>query len=179
MPATAVDYADLSPEDFVKQLVCEMNEGIRRENNFMRSMREAVVKYGSLTERQLAAVVKFQANEVQFAARKAEEDANAEDVIEGTITVTGEVISAKYKYTQFGETLKITVRDDRGFKVYGTCAKQLQAKMGMEADEFYTDEQMKDLFVGRRIEFTATVNQAEGDTKFGFFSRPRDAKVID
>lgn len=98
------------------------------------------------------------------AARQAERDA-AEDVPTGREVVTGEIVSIKEQQDQFkyyeAYITKMLVRDDRGFKVYGTMPANLDAAPG------------------DRVTFTANLKPSNDDPKFGFLSRPTKAGKID
>lgn len=76
-------------------------------------------------------------------------------------TIEGEVLSIKVKETQFGDTLKALIRDDRGFKVWGTRPAT--------ADESAEE--------GDRVKFVARLNPSNDDPKFAFFKRPTKVEV--
>lgn len=130
------------------------------------------------------------------AAKKAESEANP--VQTGRIQITGEIVGTKVYYGDYGTVYKVTVKDDRGFKVYGSLAKALvetfedefmQAHLNSEGhydfgtygpecwfrgvDGVEDDHGVK----GRRITFTATVEASDDDPGFGFFSRPTKAQL--
>lgn len=132
----------------------------------------------ALTEKQIEAVKRF-------LAQRAEEAENSAPVIEGRIVVIGEVVSIKRVFNDYGDAVKVTVKDDRGFKVYGTLAASL-------VQEFYdawlvkiTDEGYRvgdyggdvwfETVTGQRVTFTATVKASADDGSFGFYSRPTKA----
>lgn len=128
----------------------------------------------------------------QRVARKIE--AEAHPVPAGRTVVTGEIVATKMVEGDYGTAYKITVKDDRGFRIYVSLPKA-QADEAIEAFEsdpahqdaegnfsFYTygpgcwflgtdgtDEQG---VKGRRITFTATLEQSRDDVSFGFGSRP-------
>ena len=145
------------------------------------------IAYGKLTEKQCDAVRKCIAREAEWAAQKeakkaewAKERENAEDVPEGRAVITGAIIGEKIVDSQFGQTRKITVKDDRGFIVYGTIARAIEDKI---IDDFYDneyeqDENAKIKFVGVRITFAAAITPSDDDPKFGFYKRPTKAQII-
>lgn len=93
-------------------------------------------------------------------ARRDAEKAAAEDVPEdGRQTVTGVVLKAEWRENEFGGSLKITVKDDRGFVVWGTAAAAIA-----------------DVEKGQRVTFKARLSKSDNDPKFGFFSRPTAAR---
>ena len=154
-------------------------------NEFAAALCDAYWNYGKLTEKQCEAVRKCLARKAEWAAeRKAKreaERANAEDVPEGRTEVTGVIVGSKIVDGHYGETRKVTVKDDRGFVVYGTLANALEEKI---IDDFYEKEYAKDKnakikFVGVRVTFAAALTPANDDPKFGFFKRPTKAKIIE
>jgi len=131
---------------------------------------------------------------VQLAEREGE--ALAHPVLEGRIVIRGEIMSAKFVENDFGTAYKILVKDERGFKVWGTLPK---AQADQARDEYVeallsagksiydfgpdcwflgadgTDETG---VKGRGITFTATVVASDDDKNFGFFSRPSKGEWI-
>lgn len=101
----------------------------------------------------------------EFKAKKAADQAEATPVIEGRIVVTGEIIKAQWRegYAYNSEVLKLTVRDDRGFKLWGTCPTSVES----EAER------------GARITFTASVTKSDDDETFGFFKRPTKPEILE
>jgi hypothetical protein len=101
-----------------------------------------------------------------WAAEREIEKGNAEAIVNGKQIITGEIISTKmvngFAYGQ--RVLKMVVKDDRGFKVWGTVPQAI-----IEAN----DDPLK----GQRVTFTATVQASNDDDKFGFFKRPTKAAI--
>ena len=123
-----------------------------------------------------------------------QEEAAAHPVPAGRQVVTGEIVAAKMVEGDYCTAWKITVKDDRGFRIYASLPKA-QADEAIDAFEtapehcdadgqfnYYTygpgcwflgtdgtDEQG---VKGRRITFTATLEQSRDDASFGFGSRP-------
>ena len=95
--------------------------------------------------------------------RQAEHDA-AEDIVEGKQLIAGTILSTKrvegYAYNQW--ILKMLVKDDRGFKVWGSVPASIYA----------------DAEKGTRIQFNASIQASNDDPKFGFFKRPTKAVTI-
>lgn len=110
----------------------------------------------TLSEKQIALVFKIQRDEAEKAVREAEYQAKATPVVEGKGTIiTGEVVSTKWVQSLYGDTLKMLVLDDRGFKVWGTVPSALEVERH------------------DRVSFTANTEQSHDDVSFGFFKRPR------
>ena len=129
---------------------------------------ERLVKWGSLSEKQLNFVgllVKRIDNKVAYeaeqAAKKAAERAFAADCPTGKVVISGEILSTKVVDGYYGSQTKMLVREDLGFKVWGT----VPAAIGSAKK-------------GDKVTFTATVKPSDDDSKFGFFSRPTKASVV-
>jgi hypothetical protein len=105
----------------------------------------------------------------RLAAQKTEEEREArdllhrqgEDVTEGRQVITGVVLAMKWQSSDWGDTLKMLVQDDRGFRVWGTVPGNIEPNRE------------------ERVTFTATITQSDKDPKFGFFKRPTKAAVLD
>lgn len=132
------------------------------EESIIRDIVTKLIRYGSLSEKQFAFVAKlFEKIDTrpEREAKRAAEDAAAEDCPEGRIEITGEVLTTKSEDSAYGMTYKMLVRDDRGFKVWGTVPSSL---------DFNLD-------YGWRVSFTAAVTPSGDDPKFGFYKRPTKA----
>ena len=80
----------------------------------------------------------------------------------GRVEITGRVLKCELRPTKFGMTLKMAVRDDRGFTVWVTCPSAIS-----EAER------------GDRVQFTATMQPSTDDPMFGFGKRPTKAKLLE
>lgn len=96
----------------------------------------------------------------------------AEDIVSGKQVITGEVISAKWKESQYGQSFKMLVKDERGFKVWGTVPTKIMDSVVGEGNPISGDD-MK----GVKVTFTATVTASYDDAQFGFYSRPTKAAI--
>ena len=137
----------------------------------LQNLKVNLLHYGSLTEKQVDLARKIKKEEEQKAQQRkqwTEEAKDAEDVPEGTgIEITGVVLGTKTQQSQFAyktTEYKMLVKDDRGFKIWGT-----------EPSSLSIDGPSK----GRRVQFTANLEKSKDDPKFGFFKRPKKAKYID
>jgi hypothetical protein len=154
----------------LNQELIRVNEEIARRgrfDNFYASLAQSFARYGSLTERQTAALkrslTQYHDRNEQFAARRAAEaPVVTAPMPTGRVTVTGTVVSFKYVESQFGSQLKMLVLADQGWKVWGTCPSALRAT---------------NILKGARVTFSAEVQPKE--EAFGFFSRPTQASFID
>lgn len=106
-----------------------------------------------------------QVERVEAAVRRLAEPVTP--VVEGRIVVTGEVLTVRVDDNPFGygSIVKTLVRDDRGFKVWGTMPSAL---LGSEGGAH-----------GKRVTFTARCQASDNDPAFGFFSRPTKAAFVE
>lgn len=119
-----------------------------------------LVRYGNVSDNQVNFIVKLIEkidNRAVVAAQRAVEHAAAEVCPEGRTIITGEILTTRVDETQFGTVIKMLVRDDRGFKVWGSMPGGLDAKRG------------------DRVRFSANVTRSDKDEKFGFYKRPTKA----
>ena len=120
----------------------------------------------AIHEKLIGDLVRLQkyAQEQQKSEREKRDEAHeaGEDAPEGRIVITGIVLAFKLQSSQFGDTLKMLVQDDRGFRVWGSVPKSL-------------DDAERE----SRITFTATVTASDRDAKFGFFKRPTKAEILE
>lgn len=130
---------------------------IQRTSGFLRTMAGKLfnASENGLTDNMVAAVKR---TIEQDKARAAESAANP--VVEGRQVITGEVIFAKEVENDYGFSVKMLIKTDKGFKVYGTVPSAML--------ETSTVEEIK----GRRVTLTATVSASQDDPGFGFYSRP-------
>lgn len=115
-----------------------------------------------ISEKQASSIVKAVEGRRRYIEKVAADRENASPVVEGKQKIVGDVLTTKYKSGPYGETLKMLVKDHRGFKVWGTVPKSIR----------------DDIAVNLVVEFTATVEKSSDDETFGFFSRPTNAKVF-
>lgn len=135
------------------------------KSDFFFSIHEALTS-GRGTDRQAEAGAKAIRRERERAQERENQDQALRDagvtLPTGRATVTGEIVSARLKDTAYGTQLKLTVRSDDGYTVWGSAPSPITVPHG-GCDELK----------GARIEFTATVSPAEPGGLFGFFKRPK------
>jgi hypothetical protein len=95
-----------------------------------------------------------------------------EPVPTGRVTIAGEVIGISERYSDYGVTIKLTVRDDRGFRVWVTCPRAIDSVE-------LPDGGWRELARGDRVAFDATVEPSSDDEFFGFGKRPTKARVLE
>lgn len=162
-------------------------------NNFVRSMASGLWRLDErpFTARQLEVLAEIAAKRQ---APVSEEAPTEESVPEGRQVVTGTVISAKVVENEFGTSWKVTVQDDRGFRVYVSLAKSLVEEAREHFSEWaasngYSPRAFEDGawllgvenyagVVGRRVTFTATLERSRDVPGFGFGSRPTKASWL-
>lgn len=125
---------------------------------FYLSLYSRLERKGILSDAQVAALRKSAVKDAERKAARETETAGAEPVPNEKGIVTGEIVKIDLKENDFGSREVMTVKDDRGFKVWGTQPRALY-----------------DCKVGDRVTFTATLSRSDRDDFFGFFSRPSKA----
>lgn len=163
----------------------EYAEANRDENSFYDDLLRKLKKWGPWTDRQRDAVLRGVVYDRERATRQAERDAEPKvPVPEGRYTVTGEVVSTKWKDDAYGGRLVWTVKDDRGFRVWGTVPTLNVEVPGPLADPETGETPLTRWTVyrperGDRVRFDAAVTQSSDDPTFGFYKRPTKASVLD
>ncbi|MBQ87195.1 MAG: hypothetical protein CMQ16_12415 [Gammaproteobacteria bacterium] len=151
MPAYLQDYKATA----VTHPVVKASSG-----DFYKKMVDALEEYGALTEGQTKAVsamlARSKAKIAEWSKADQERAVNAEDCPTGRVEITGKVLNLTLVENSWGETCKMLVEADQGFRVYGTAPAEAEK--------------------GETITFTATVTPSDRDAKFGFFKRPRIVK---
>lgn len=125
--------------------------------DFGRSLAEKVEKWGTLTDRQLAAVQRILAER----AADAEDPAPA-PVPVGRGRVTGVVRTLREQESAYGWQWKMRVVDDRGFRVWSTVPAAI----------------VEEVKLGDRVSFVGTLTASKDDETFGFASRPAAANIV-
>ena len=149
-----------------------LEKALETDHRIVRDIKTRIESGASISDAQAALVMKIARDE----AVKADERASALPVPEGRGVVTGEVLSLKWVDTGYGESLKMLLKDDRGFKVYGSVPKGLMSEPKEDSEGFqYWTERVER---GGRVTFTATLSPSDDDPKFGFFKRPAKASRL-
>lgn len=132
------------------------------DNEFLASVFAQLNKYGELSERQVGAVIRNKAGSEKYAKILAERENEPKvPVVEGRQQIVGTILKLDWKDTDYGIRHTMTVKDDRGFVLWGTRPDSLA-----EAEK------------GDRIKFAATVTKSDRDETFGFFKRPVKAERV-
>lgn len=137
------------------------------ESGYLANLR-AVVLAGVTDSKRMGLLVSLARaydKHLEHAERKAERERERANEVRvpcpiGRVTIIGKVVSTDAKDTDYGTRYVMTVRDDRGFTVWGSQPSGLYVN------------------VGDRIEFTASVERSDRDECFGFYKRPTKASII-
>jgi hypothetical protein len=138
-------------------------------HTILADLKAKLYQWGSLSDKQVALAAKLDRELTERAARDAAEAALPKSpVIEGRIQVSGTILGFKevevprFSHYSSGIAWKMILRDDRGFKLYGTMPSAVSSN----------DR-------GKHITFTATVEKSNRDEFFGFFKRPAKVEILE
>jgi len=129
-----------------------------QKNPIIGDMLNKLNKYFSLSRRQIAFARKLVRQHCESAARKAELEAkksNAPDWEDGRQEIEGQVLSCKWKDSDWGGSLKLLIELDDGRRCWGSAPQKW-----IDADKPKT------------IRITAGFSPSRDDKKFAFFKRP-------
>lgn len=133
----------------------------RPYNNFIDDLRSKLLRYGSLSDKQVACITRNITRDADRAAKQAERAANSGPAPTGRVEVTGTIVSVKWVENDFGGTLKMVTRFENGSAAWVTApAKLVNPK------------------VGDVVTYTATFTPADDDPSFAFGKRPTGATYI-
>lgn len=130
-----------------------------------------LIKYGSSSDNQIKFLRNLMdkiANRAATAAKIEAEKAAAPaipEIPEGRVVIEGIVLSTRAEETMYGETIKMLVKDDRGFKLWGSAASKLLSDASGPLK-------------GCRVRFAAQVERSKDDKAFGFYKRPTQPEVL-
>jgi hypothetical protein len=91
----------------------------------------------------------------------------------GRIEITGTVLIARLKSSQYGDVIKLRVLDDRGFAIWGNAPQAFLGEVGYPHGELVSMVEP-----GDRVTFVATIKPSDDDETFGFFSRASKARQL-
>lgn len=131
-------------------------------HDILRDMWQKLVKWGSLSDKQVAFAKRLIAEAKAPKAAKPEEPAATEPAPSGRVVVTGVILGLKTVESIYGDTVKMLVRSDAGgWKVWSTRPAAL-ARVER----------------GAHVRFTATLTPSDKDQFFAFASRPSAAALL-
>lgn len=137
-----------------------------REESIVRDMVGKLVRYGSLSDAQMAFMRRLLdaiANRATILAQRAAESAAAAPVpvTDQRIVIEGEILSIRPAPKDMPmASPRMLVKHADGWKVWGTLPRSLDAGKG------------------DRVRFAAKIKRSDKDEKFGFFSRPTKAEKV-
>jgi hypothetical protein len=137
------------------------------DNPFFNDLRQQFASRGHLTEKQVQAVLKNK--------RGGYKPQKREKIQEGKQEITGEILLARVQDSQeFGPRLKVLIKDDRGFNVFGTCPQAVRNSLpALVANDDGVPEVKRP---GIRVTMTADVSPKED--YFGYYKYPQKASVV-
>lgn len=93
----------------------------------------------------------------------------------GRVEVEGVVMSVKWQENDFGGSLKMLVEADPGFRVWTTVPRDLSNILVTYESGW---QEYREVTVGERVAFTATLAPSDDDPAFAFGKRPTKARVL-
>lgn len=140
----------------------------RHEEEIVSDIVSKLVKYGSLSDKQFAflrSLIEKITHRQEIDAKRAADHQAAKPVpvTDGRVMICGKVLSIKRPAPyEGGFPTRILVLHADGWKLFGSLPRDIQ-----------------DVKVGQDVEFSATIKASDKDPKFGFFSRPTKARIVD
>ena len=158
----------------------EILDGYGGPNRFISDVAAKLAGTGNLTEAQAGKVVEaYERHREREKRRGVGEELPVPTgesckgaVVEGVVVKAQEREDPYAGQRSWGRSYKvaITVRDDRGFVLWGHAPEALHA--------LDTPEGRRDVEKGDRVRFVANLEAKKSDPYFGFFKRPRKAEVL-
>jgi len=130
------------------------------EERIVRDIVSKLVKYGNISDRAskyLGILLNKIENRAAVQAKREAEKAAAAPCPTGRIVISGLVLKTEVRDGYYGVALKMLVKHDTGWMVWGTAPRSLESSNIQRGD---------------RVSFTATVEPSKNDSKFGFCKRP-------
>ncbi len=153
---------------------------LREDHRIIRDIRAGLLRFGSLSEKQVALVVKLAAETRAKALEPAEVLVPVPDV-NGRVRVSGEVVSCKWQENDYGGRLVMTVRvgdvATGAYLLWGSVPGGL-ADAADKLREFGKNQSTGEILRGRRVAFDAAVSRSDRETHFGFFKRPTKPELL-
>jgi hypothetical protein len=137
---------------------------IQREERTIYDILLTIIRQGRMSDKQAGYIRKLQDRISTRAERQAQYDAErakAENCPRGRVELTGDVLKVKEQVSKFGLVWKVLIKTNKGFLVWGTLPQSIS-----QADR------------GSRVSLIANVTPSDKDEKFGFYSRPTKATIL-
>ena len=145
-----------------------LQEALGTDHHISKDLSAKLIKYGSLSEKQVALAFKLVEQATHQEARDAERTAKhavAPDWTPERADVTGTVLSTRCDQGPYGAVLKMLMELTDGRRCWGTVPSAI---LGLNGGSL----------VGRSISFTATFESSADDKKFAFYKRPTKAREV-
>tara|TARA_Y100001963_G_scaffold135472_1_gene197082 strand:+ start:345 stop:1049 length:705 start_codon:yes stop_codon:yes gene_type:complete len=139
----------------------------------------------AMSDKQVSLVLRIKEQDTERRARWAKEAEEAAPCPEGRCLIEGTVVSAKWRTGDYGTSLKLVVKHESGYKVWGSMPRSLEVAAHEETRaesprlRYLDASTLPEYLVGRKVSFTATLTPSQKDKSFGFFKRPgRDGTLV-
>lgn len=147
--------AFLAAHPDLAEAIKTLDAPVHAKNTFVKDVVAKLNQYGSLSDRQVTAVIASVARDKAYAVTQAASAVEVKgNAPTGRTTVTGTVLSTKYQDSDFGPTLKMLLKLENNSRVWLTAPSK------------YTIDK------GDTVTVTATWSPSKDDTSFAFGSRP-------
>jgi hypothetical protein len=150
----------------------ELESALDVHHPIINDIRQRFDTWGKLSDKQVALVLKIARESAKKRAKWAAESAAAAawdvSVEAGRADVEGEIVSAKWKWNEWGEALKVVVKLDDGRKTYGSVPSAIADPHVETTDARGAVPEL----VGTRVRFTARLKISDKDPAFAFHTRP-------
>lgn len=158
-------------DGFADALLCD--------HHIVRDIKGRFDRHGLLSDAQIRLVLKLDREAKERTARKAEERKDHRDAPEGKQTVTGEIISAKWKDSAYGMQAKMTVKvpyNGGFFLVWSTIPAHIVDDVEKYDESKNRAGSIEDL-KGETVTFTASLSRSDTDAHFAFAKRPSKGRI--
>lgn len=165
-------------------------------NGFVMDVLAKLRRWGSISDKQLTAIVGAVVRDTQRDADQAVTAVTPSAVAPNAdgVTVEGRIVSLKWKDSDYGGAMKMTVvvtTPDGDYRVWGTQPRALEGEWGCMGcgstapvcrdgcdSHNHAAGYVGAAAVGDTVRFTANFSQAHDDTSMAFFKRPRKATIV-
>lgn len=179
---TAHEYADAKLRSLVKRarskvaadkaeasLAPNRRAALNFDHYISKDIRSKFREWHNCSVKQWALIKKIAREGAEKAVRIEEDKKTAvaipAELLNGRHTIKGEILTTKFQESMYGDVLKMLVKDERGFKVWGTAPNALW-------------EDHSGSVKGMIVEFSAAIEVSKDDASFGFYKRPTKVSVL-
>jgi hypothetical protein len=144
------------------ELACNLVQ----KHRILRDMSRNLLRWGSMSESQMRFAAKL-ANDVRNPQPTVAAIAIPSHLLEGRVTIKGEIVTVKEVESDYGWQTKMLVKveaTDGEFKLWGTCPSAL-ADVGSK-------------IVGATVRFDCKIAKSNDDEAFGFINRPTKPSIL-